>query len=339
MSGRLQSVIQSIAVSANLAPTVHNTQPVNWYADGDTLWLLADRQRFLTAADPEERDAGYSVGTALEGTVLALSSHNLAAVHVQELHGQAVESPVHGFVAMARITVKEDNSMADPLSRFVTQRHTCRMGFLPIDTSSSRQLMSLCTSRNDVAIINRLDERERLSRLNDNASVRFMRNRPYRTELLDWMRLSDNHPYLLVDGLSKKALAMSTLDALGARVLLGTRCFDMVDHLGLTQVLISEHKATMSASAIICLHRPREESSVSSGRALYRLWLSLTALGLSAWPMASVVDDSEAHTKLSNWQSLDSSRRWIAALRVGLSPTKFNPHRVRRAAEKLVLLR
>lgn len=94
MKGRLTSAVHAIAARANLAPAVHNTQPITWHADGDTLWLLADRARFLQAADPKERDAGYSAGTALEGTLLALSAMQLSVRTLEELHGVDIESPV-----------------------------------------------------------------------------------------------------------------------------------------------------------------------------------------------------------------------------------------------------
>lgn len=65
---------RELVSQANLAPSVHNTQPARWSFAGDKIEILADPSTFLTIGDPSLRDAGLSCGAALEGTVIALKS-------------------------------------------------------------------------------------------------------------------------------------------------------------------------------------------------------------------------------------------------------------------------
>ena len=55
-----------MVAEANLAPSVHNTQPARWQFEGDVIRLYAHLESCLKVGDPEFRDAGLSCGAALE---------------------------------------------------------------------------------------------------------------------------------------------------------------------------------------------------------------------------------------------------------------------------------
>lgn len=197
-------------------------------------------------------------------------------------------------------------------------------------------LAAMVDARADVSLVTDATGIERMARLNDEASLRFMRHGAYRAELLDWMRPTARNPQWQQDGLGHDALAMSALEARAASVVLGTSLFEWIDRIGMASTLVSERKATLTSSAVLCLHRANDESPIASGRALYRLWLQLTGTGLVAWPMAAVADDATSADELVRWQGLNSSRRYTAVLRIGLAPPDFSPRRVRRSTQDLV---
>ncbi len=62
------------AVVAGAAPSVHNTQPWLWRVGSDRLELYAERERQLTAADPDGRMMTISCGVALHHARLALAA-------------------------------------------------------------------------------------------------------------------------------------------------------------------------------------------------------------------------------------------------------------------------
>jgi nitroreductase len=56
------------------APSIHNSQPWRWIADGPTLHLFADTGRLISAADPQGREITLSCGAALDHLTVAMSA-------------------------------------------------------------------------------------------------------------------------------------------------------------------------------------------------------------------------------------------------------------------------
>lgn len=65
---------------ANLAPSVHNSQPWRWRVTPDAIHLFADPDRVLAATDPEGRDVRLSCGAALHHLRLALGEAGIDTV-------------------------------------------------------------------------------------------------------------------------------------------------------------------------------------------------------------------------------------------------------------------
>jgi len=57
--------VEDILSLACRAPSVHNSQPWRWRAEGDRIDLFADYRRQLVYADPARRDLMMSCGAAL----------------------------------------------------------------------------------------------------------------------------------------------------------------------------------------------------------------------------------------------------------------------------------
>lgn len=343
MSDRLRALLPAIVQRAKLAPSVHNTQPVRWHLGDGGLWLLADPSRYLEAADPDRRDALCSVGTALEGTLLALGESDLAAVEIVDCAAGDETSPVAEFDAVARLAVRpavgseSPGAMNAALAGRATHRHTHRGCFGPATVDQMRGLQRSVASNPGVSVVSGPSDIEVLARLNDAASLRFLSRANYRHELLDWMRFDDRSMAWHRDGLARDALGMGRLEAALARRFLGSSLFDVAVSLGLARSLISERKATCSASAVILLHAPLTESPLLIGRVLYRTWLTLDALGLVVWPMAAVADDVETAADCAERFGIQDGRRLRAVLRVGRPASGFLPRRVRLDTEELIV--
>jgi nitroreductase len=67
-------VIRDAVGLACRAPSLHNSQPWRWIADGPTLHLFADTGRLMSAADPQGREITLSCGTALHHFTVAMSA-------------------------------------------------------------------------------------------------------------------------------------------------------------------------------------------------------------------------------------------------------------------------
>jgi hypothetical protein len=68
------AVIEDAVRLACRAPSLHNSQPWRWVAQGSTLNLFADLTRVMTSADPEGREIYLSCGAALDHLTVAMAS-------------------------------------------------------------------------------------------------------------------------------------------------------------------------------------------------------------------------------------------------------------------------
>ena len=68
------AVVQDAVRLACRAPSMHNSQPWRWVAEGSTLHLFADLTRLMTAADPEGREIYLSCGAVLDHLIVAMAA-------------------------------------------------------------------------------------------------------------------------------------------------------------------------------------------------------------------------------------------------------------------------
>lgn len=68
------NVIQEAVALACHAPSVHNSQPWRWVADGSVLHLFADRERLVPAIDSSGREMFLSCGAVLDHLRIAMAA-------------------------------------------------------------------------------------------------------------------------------------------------------------------------------------------------------------------------------------------------------------------------
>ena len=124
-------VIRSVVAEAVWAPSVHNTQPWCFTADGPRLRLHADVGRQLTAADPDGREMMISCGAALFTARLALRSLGYVP-ETQVLPDPADPTLVAQLSWPRRAAVTEYERR---LFSQVRRRRTHRGGFDPVPLS------------------------------------------------------------------------------------------------------------------------------------------------------------------------------------------------------------
>lgn len=293
------SLFRELVAEANLAPSVHNVQPVRFrLAASDRIDLILDPVRTLPVADPAGRDVRLSAGAIAEGLVMALAERGLGA-SLDFATGVLPSIMIQG------------SSEPDPLNAFVTTRSSWRGGYREM-TSEAAAFLSAYASE-DIAIVGDVG---RLSQESDAAALHFLRDREHRRELLRWMRLDRSHPDYGRDGLSADAMRMGRIEAAAAGVVLGS-AFDWLDRLGLAR-LAAKDSHSASCAAFVLFHRPSDEDAFDSGRAFYRRWLELTAGGLALCPVSVLVDLPETNAALSRRYGIPHGSRLVSVWKIGL---------------------
>lgn len=312
------AALVELAAMANLAPSVHNTQPARWALDDDgRILLLADLSRQLPIGDPTGRDLGLSCGAALEGMTMALAARGAGAV-VEDLWNDDIRS-WRGYRLVARLT-PDGEAIAPEFGDYIEKRFTWRGAFTPAPPETVTAVERWAAQEADVTLARGPRDLSFIATLNDQASLSVMRDRAFRDELVGWMRLSPSHPGYRLDGLNLEALRMGRLEGTVAGCVLGSPLFDLADKVGLGKALVAEAAKTMTATACLFFHRPARETPVASGRAFYRFWLGFTRFGLAAWPMAALADTDWSAEMLTERFKLPADHRLINVLRVGPAP-------------------
>ncbi|MBL7496323.1 nitroreductase [Frankia sp. CNm7] len=123
--------VHAAVEAANLAPSIHNSQPWRWRFRDDALELSADLGRALPVADPDHRQLLVSCGAALLNGWLALRAAGLD-VEVAELpDGPDIAT---GRLAALRIVgLRPPTDEETRLAAAVGHRHTDRRPFEPAE--------------------------------------------------------------------------------------------------------------------------------------------------------------------------------------------------------------
>lgn len=314
----------ALAQEANLAPSVHNIQPTRFRFRGDgVIELHEDTRRRIPIGDPTGADNRKSFGAAAEGLVMALAARGIGveisrpATAIAEIHARPGADP-------------------DPMHARVPGRASWRGAFATPTTADLSALQSLASD--DLAVVTEPRRIGEIATLFDDVSLTTLRDAPYRAELVSWMRLSKSHPDYARDGLNAEAMALSPFEAFGASVVMGPRAFPLLDSVGVAGPLIAEGGKVKSAAGVVFFHRAADEDDFDVGRRFYRVWLEITARGLSACPMSVLADSPEAAMQVKTAYGIDPKRKLVTAFRVGRKPEgKPKPPRVRLPATELMV--
>jgi nitroreductase len=330
--GLTNELVTALVAEARLAPSVHNVQPSRWRVAGDRLLLLGDPSRAIPVADPAGRDWRLSHGAHLEGLSLALAARG---ARLADLQLETATRPASGgLVPIAACTVAADPA-ASPREP-INSRMSWRGAFKPVDEATRADLAHLAAEREDCTLVTDRASIAEIAQLADRAALHFLRDDHHRAELLEWLRLSRSHPRYRLDGLNAEAMQLSPIEAWGAGLVLGP-LFRPLDRIGLAAPLVRETVKTVSAAAIVLVHRPAGEDAFHSGRAFYRAWLAMERHGLKGCPMSVLADWDESRVALARRYAVPADRHIVSVFRIGRPDGAPSTLRARLPVEQLIV--
>ncbi|WP_377189077.1 hypothetical protein [Ruegeria meonggei] len=305
-----QTEFHSVVANAMLAPSAHNTQPARWSLRDGGIEILADLSRRLPIGDPTDRDLEVSCGAAVEATVLALAAHGVGG------NVTLLTAPdENGLHPIARVMPGGEVNPEDAaLAAQMGQRLTHRAGFAPTGSTAFQNWQA-----DHMTLVTAQEQIDWLAAQIDIASARVMQSKPFRTELLSWMRLRKDSVGYDRDGLNREVLAMGGTTAKIVPAILGTGLFDLLSLLGLGPSLSGEAARSRGAAAMALFHWPANELNVDAGRAFYRSWLLASARGLVGWPAAALADDAATRKAVSDRFAIPKDRVLFNTLRLGVA--------------------
>jgi hypothetical protein len=327
-----------LVAEAGRAPSAHNTQPARWRFEADgRVVLLEDVHSRLPVADPDGRDAAIGLGAAFEAMRIVLSKRGLDLGAPERAADRPdLQGPFERYVPVVVAALRPAADI-DPLAKFLHERRTWRGRFGPSTSQTRLRLREVAEAFPGAIVI--VDEAEIavIAGMHDAAAYRFLRKPEYQRELYGWMRFTDSDPAWSRNGLTADCIGLSPFAGRIARALLRPRSFGLLQSIGLARPLMSERGATRSATGLIILCRPATEGRFDGGRVLHRLWLALTAAGVSACPMSALNDDVESRTWLRERYSIPADSWIVTVLRTGPHPAAPIPVSPRLRADELLV--
>jgi hypothetical protein len=221
----------------------------------------------------------------------------------------------------------------DPLADVAIARSSHRAAFDAPSAADRSAASTLVTT--DLAILSSERQVSDVAEMADRSSILFMRQPRFRRELLSWMRLTRLDRRWRYDGLNADAMAMGTVEAVGAGAVLGP-LFGTLDAVGAAKGLLSDARVTRTSSAIAVLHLPAGTSAFDTGRAFMRAWLRFEREGFRGAVMASLVDDGASRDRLAEMAGVPEGRSVQGVWRIGRTAA-LRPDRARLRQSDLVV--
>ncbi len=273
---------------ARLAPSVHNTQPWRFRADGDTLTLSRDPERRLAALDPSGRQQVLSCGAALHLVRLAM--------RLQGFDSEVVEFPTladeHVLARVVPVPGHAVSSEDVVLAKAARDRHTQRGPFDPDEVPADvvAELRAAAAEQGAwLRVIDDPDDLAALTVLLAKAEDVEREDPAYREELARWTGRSGRSR----DGLPTDV----TPDVRDRASNLRLRDFDDQDAPPLR--MADEHPVVERPMAVVLgtvLDGPPDW--LRAGEALMALLLRATIEGIQAQPLGQVVDRDWSRSRL-----------------------------------------
>ena len=265
---------------AILAPSSHNTQPWRFLVSDNRITVFANTDRWLKIADADQSELHISIGCAIENLLVA-------AEHFD--YDYNVDYFPEGSYprAIAVITLEPSSKPSSLRNRelfyAIFKRHTNHRAYQPQPISSAHQSrLDECCAEEGISLYLTSDMtlRRRVDQLINRADAIQFASAAFREELAYWIDQG-------VFGIPWLVAKLSQLS---------------VSHLELCHwAAKKDSDVLMSAPVlgVICSQRNDRETQVIVGRALERIYLTATALGLSIQPLSQIIEVADVRSELT----------------------------------------
>jgi nitroreductase len=180
----LRPPVEDIVSMACRAPSVHNSQPWRWRANGDRIDLFADYRRQLVYADPARRDLLVSCGAALHHAQVASAALGWRS-RVRRQPDPSDERHIASILLKSYRPGDEDHELLDALTRRRTDRRRLTSWPVPPERLNSLASVGASWGAQVLPVLGEMSRKE-LLRLTRRAARMQQHNHRYVDELAAW---------------------------------------------------------------------------------------------------------------------------------------------------------
>lgn len=311
--GQVPEHVRFVVEHAILAPSGGNCQPWRFYWT-DRIWLVHDRERAKNLLDQRHHASRVALGAALENLVVAAASRGL---------GVEVTGPPHGspeeVVACVGLTSSPEAGAADLFPAIGARATNRRLGRRQrLGEEPVRRLEAAALARD--ARLEVRDDPEVLAEvgqiLGAGERIRVLCPALHR-EMMAELRWTPEDALRTRDGIDLATLELTAFQRAAMSVLARPDVASKARRFGLGRPLEELSRDAIdgaSAVALVSIETGDDAAWLRGGRAVQRVWLTGTALGLALQPMTAILYQFELCDNAPDTFS-EAERREIASLR------------------------
>ena len=305
---------------AMLAANGHNTQAWHFSGDDAQITVTPDPTRETPAVDPDRHHTFVSLGAAAETLVIAATAYGLTA--------SPVFDPASGSIVITLVP----GTVASPLLAAVTRRQSNRSVYDAIALTESERAALVQTVAGSQGALHLVTDAPTKSALRDlviAGNTAQMDDPAFVAELRHWLRFSEKAALASGDGLFAGCSGNPAMPQW-----LGDTIFPLVFRTATETVKYTTQIDSSAALALLVSATDTPAFWVETGRALARLTLQATALGLAHAHVNQAVEVPAQRTALAALIGITTGRPSIL-LRLGRAAPM--PYALRRPVADVTL--
>jgi hypothetical protein len=291
VDGRIPELVRFCVDHGILAPSAANRQPWRFSWDGERLWVMEDRARSASLLDPHHRATHVALGAAVENIAVAAAHRGYRAR--MEPFPRPREPQVAAAVTFehAGADPEDDASLYPHLAERVTNRRTARRVALGADAVTALADAARVRGARLDLVTEDAGLAELASLLGAGERIRQLTRELHR-EMMGELRWTAEEASREGDGVPVDALELTAAQRAALRVAQRPDVAATLRELGGGRVLQERvEKAVLRSSAVglVTVGGGAAANALRGGRAVERVWLRATALGLAVEPVTSLV--------------------------------------------------
>lgn len=320
---------RQILYLASLAPSGHNTQP--WFVRylAPYHWIIGnDRNRWLPAVDPWQRETLLSIGAFVQNLEYAAASLGFGTEY--RLLADSSQSE-----EIIEVKLRPGGPMAKIDPQWIRSRRTVRSGYQSL-TIQQADLDFITGSDNDNFhfISNRSQEYEWLNEQTIEANRQQVQRNDAQSELADWIRFSQQDALAHGDGLTTASMEVGGISGWYLRNFYTKRS---VMSAKFRDQSIDKVRQQVSQSGGWLLLNSADTTTaglLECGKRLQRMWLRIRERNIAVHPMTQILEEAPQRDTLASTLGIRQPVQFV--LRTGYLAHYPDPVSLRRPVEGFV---
>jgi len=291
VDGRIPELVRFCAEHGTLAPSAGNAQPWRFRWDGERLWVLLDRARSASLLDPHHRAAHVALGAAVENIAIA-AAHRGFRARMEPFPRPRDPSVAAALTFEPAAADPEGDALLFPqVAERATNRRTGRR--VPLGADALTALADAARVRGARLDVHTGDaEIAELARVLAAGERIRQLTRELHRESMRGLRWTADEAARAGDGVPVDVLELTAAERAALGMTRRPEVADTLRELGGGRVLqerVERAVLASSALALLTVGGSTGACALRGGRAVERVWLRATSLGLAVEPVTSLV--------------------------------------------------